>query len=862
MLSKDELRLKFQKEWEKHYSLNVLKELGFKRRRCKKCGRYFWSVEERELCGDPACIGYEFIGNPPSNLKLGYVETWKRIEKYFVENGHGSIEPYPTVARWRDDLYFTIASINDFQPYVVRGEIEPPANPLIVPQPCIRFSDVENVGVTGRHYTNFVMIGQHAFNTEKTGLFYWKEEAIRHDINYLTKAIGIPLEKLVFHEDVWMGGGNFGPSMEYFAGGLELGNCVFMQYEILPDGYRELKTKVIDMGAGLSRLAWITHGSPTSYEIVLGKAVDKLKDSIGINIDEKLYLEYVKLSGSLTTDEVDVVKEKERIAKQLGLDESFFKTLEPLQAAYAIGDHLLTLLFTVTDGMMPSNSGGGYNLRMLLRRVFGFEEKYGFDIDYNEVLELLINHLTGLFDRYKEGVDVTARVVEEERKKYRATKEKAKRKIEVLMKKKKIITKEDLILLYKSYGIPPEYIEKEASQKGIKVYVPQNFYQLVKEKEELEKKEEHEIDVSKYPATQKIYYELTQPEFEAEVLGIEGNYIILNKTNFYPESGGQVGDTGYLNDVKVLNTIKDGNVVLHEVKEPEAFKKGMKVKGVVDWQRRVDITRHHTVTHLVTAAARQILGKHVWQAGAKKDEFKAHIDLTHYKRITDEELKAIEMKVNEFIMQNAEINVYVMPRNEAERKYGFTIYQGGAVPGKELRIVEIKGIDVEACGGTHHLLKRTGEIGPFKIIKRESVKDGVERLVYKAGRRAVEYIQQREELLKNSSSILKVPEAMLPKTVERFFNEWKERGKKIEELTNFVKKDLKGVVELPLTIKDIGKISGDIALLLKDGIVLSGRYAEKGDALKQKLNIKGGGTNSFYVLKGGYDKRKAIELLK
>ena len=213
MLSKDELRLKFQKEWEKHYSLNVLKELGFKRRRCKKCGRYFWSVEERDLCGDPACIGYEFIGNPPSNLKLGYVETWKRIEKYFVENGHGSIEPYPTVARWRDDLYFTIASINDFQPYVVRGEIEPPANPLIVPQPCIRFSDVENVGVTGRHYTNFVMIGQHAFNTDKTGLFYWKEEAIRHDINYLTKAIGIPLEKLVFHEDVWMGGGNFGPSM-------------------------------------------------------------------------------------------------------------------------------------------------------------------------------------------------------------------------------------------------------------------------------------------------------------------------------------------------------------------------------------------------------------------------------------------------------------------------------------------------------------------------------------------------------------------------------------------------------------------------------------------------------------------------
>jgi len=125
---------------------------------------------------------------------------------------------------------------------------------LIIPQPCIRFQDISNVGVSGRHYTNFVMIGQHAFNTNKTGLFYWKEEAIRHDMEYM-KTLGIPENELVFMEDVWAGGGNFGPSMEYFVKGLELGNCVFMQYEVLPNGTnRELKTKVIDMGAGQSRL--------------------------------------------------------------------------------------------------------------------------------------------------------------------------------------------------------------------------------------------------------------------------------------------------------------------------------------------------------------------------------------------------------------------------------------------------------------------------------------------------------------------------------------------------------------------------------------------------------------------------------
>ncbi len=207
MVDKDELRARFQKEWQKHYDIKSLKERGFSRQKCKNCGRPFWAPEERERCADPACIGYEFIGNAPSNKKLGYVETWNIIKEYFTSHGHGYVAPYPTVARWRDDLYFTIASINDFQPYVVNGELEPPSNPLIVPQPCIRFGDIGNVGVTGRHYTNFVMVGQHAFNTDKTGPFYWKDEALGHDIEYL-KCLGVKEQELVFREEVWGGGGN------------------------------------------------------------------------------------------------------------------------------------------------------------------------------------------------------------------------------------------------------------------------------------------------------------------------------------------------------------------------------------------------------------------------------------------------------------------------------------------------------------------------------------------------------------------------------------------------------------------------------------------------------------------------------
>jgi len=262
-VNKDELRKQFAKDWEKHYKIKALIERGFERRKCKHCNRMFWSIEQRDQCGDSGCIGYQFIGSTPVKKKLNYIETWKAIEKYFTNHKHGYVKPYPTVARWRDDLYFTIASINDFQPYVVNGELEPPHNPLIVPQPCIRFPDISNVGVTGRHYTNFVMIGQHAFNTKKSGLFYWKEEAIKHDLNYLA-ALGIPEKEIVFQEDVWAGGGNFGPCIEYFVRGLELGNCVFMQYEVTKTGSRELKTKVIDMGAGLERLSWITSGDLTS----------------------------------------------------------------------------------------------------------------------------------------------------------------------------------------------------------------------------------------------------------------------------------------------------------------------------------------------------------------------------------------------------------------------------------------------------------------------------------------------------------------------------------------------------------------------------------------------------------------------
>jgi alanyl-tRNA synthetase len=818
-VDKNALRTQFASEWEKHYKLNVLIQRGFKRQKCKKCHRNYWAKETRDLCGDPSCIGYQFIGSTPVKKKLGYVDTWKVIEKYFTETGHGYVKPYPTVARWRDDLYFTIASINDFQPYVVNGELEPPHNPLIVPQPCIRFSDISNVGVSGRHYTNFVMIGQHAFNTAKTGNFYWKEEALTHDLNYL-KALGIPEDEIIFQEDVWAGGGNFGPCIEYFCRGLELGNCVFMQYEVTPQGAKELSTKVIDMGAGLSRLAWITSGEPTSYETVFGPVIDEMKREAGVSIDKDLFMRFAKISGSLNEDEVpDLEKEKERIAGMLGVTKKeLFSSLEPLQALYASADHLCTLLFTVTDGMLPSNAGGGYNLRMILRRVFGFEQRYGYGLNYRKIIQGHADFLEYIFPHLQNGVETTLAVIEEEEKRYKATKEKAAGMVLNIVKKAKgtnvsspnkeragggKISREDLFTLYKSHGIPPEAVQEVASENDVEVEMPGNFYALVRgaEGESASPESAPSIkvlfsDIAHLPKTEILYYG-HETAFRARVLAVvHGKHIVLDRTAFYPEGGGQVSDTGSLKDIDVLNVTKQAGIALHEVKDASHFRAGMEVEGVVDMERRKTIARHHTAAHLLNAACRDVLGQHIWQGGSHKSEEKAHLDITHYKKITNEELAKIEHKVNEYIMANLPVVTHILPRNVAEAKYGFTIYQGGAVPGKELRIVSLGEVDSEACGGTHGMHSLTGEIGPFKIVKRESVQDGIERIIYKCGHVAIEYVQERERLLHDASSVISVSDSELVKSIERFFSEWKVQRKKIESLGELlVKEEAKDIID-------------------------------------------------------------------
>jgi len=782
-LDKSKLRKKFASEWEKHYKLDFLLKEGFVRRTCRKCGINFWTLDpDRDVCGDAACVGYEFLGNPPTKKRLDYIETWKTFENFFEKRGHKSISRYPVICRWRNDLFFTMASIQAFQPYVTSGEVDPPGNPLIIPQPCLRFNDIPNVGVSGRHLTCFTMIGQHAFNKDK--LFYWKEEALGNDYDYLQKGLGIKKEEIVFHEEVWAGGGNFGPCIEFFVQGNEIGNCVFMQFEETDSGYREMDIKVVDMGSGWERQAWIVSEEPNVYEIAFKPVVDYLKKQTGAKVDKKLFLDYSKVAGSLNADETDLVKARIGIAEQLGVDKTqLFDEIAPLEAVYAISDHTKSLLFAVTDGQLPSNSGGGYNLRLIARRALGFVQEYGFDFDFEKVLELHASFLKPVYPGLDNGVETTALVIEEEKKKYLETMRRGRGKVVSLLRKTKgKIPREKLLELYESDGVSIEMVEEIATEEKISVETPPDFYMKVAEKH-LGKKEkkERKVDISGIEKTKILFYgDSYKKEFSAKVLKVIGNFVVLDKTLFYPEGGGQPGDAGTISGSKVLDVQKENGVVLHKVSKPADFSAGQKVRGEIDWKRRQDLMLAHTGAHILGAACRKVLGKHVWQSGSQNDVGSSRIDFSHFRHLTWEQINEIELEANNLIRSAIPVESRFMLKNVAEEKYGFVLYQVAAIPGREIRVVSIGEADHQACGGTH--VKNTSELGLLKIIGSERIADNVERLEFAVGQQALKLMQKKEQSLRNAAENLGVPEKELVNASKKFFDEWKSQKKQIESL--------------------------------------------------------------------------------
>ncbi len=782
------------------YKVKLFEKEGFYRKECENCGRAFWTLDHgRVTCGDTPCDEYSFIGNPPIKDNYTHSEMEQEFLSFFEDNGHSIVPRYPVVARWRDDIHLTIASIADFQPWVTSGKAPPPANPLVVSQPSIRLNDIDNVGRSGRHFTLFFMGGHHAFNTESDQI-YWNHETVEFCHRFFTEVLGIRPEEVTYIEDFWSGGGNAGEDLEVNVRGLELSTLVFMHYELDENGNRsELPLNIVDTGYGIERLVWASQGTPTCYEAIFGPVISEIKDMAAVaSPPEDVLKTHSKFAGLMDIETGrDLGMLRSKVSEVTGIEvEELEEMLSPLENVYAIGDHLRCLAFMFGDGITPSNEGEGYLARLVLRRTLRLIREIDLEESLVELMDIELNHLKKSYPEIYDSKDYILEVVDLEEQRYRDTLDQGKRLVSRLsssLKKegKNEIPKENLIELYDSHGLPPEVVKEVAMGEGMKVDQPDNFYMQVAELHSQPTKKEEEgseilesFDVTDLPETDLLYYEDPYlKEFEAEVLRRDGNYVILDRTAFYPEGGGQPADGGTLQtggvDYEVKDVQKKEGVVFHEVSS-EDFPPGETVRGKIEWDSRSAYMRHHTATHILLGALRNLLGEHVWQHGVKKGEKSSRLDISHPKRIDEEKLREIERLANQIVFQNRKVDSFWMERNEAEKKYGHSLYQGGVVPGEEIRVVDIEDWNAQACAGTH--CERTGEVGLIKIIGRERIQDGVERLVFASGKPVLEAIQDQEQKVKKAVDVLRADPDELDEAVEKIFKQWKSAEKKIESL--------------------------------------------------------------------------------
>ena len=581
---------------EKYFPVEMLKSLGFIRQQCSKCGVMFYATQKREVCGDTNCVGeYGFIGKTPAKQSLEFKDVYNEFSKFLSQRGYTSLKRFPIVARWRDDLDFNIASIIGFQPYVTKGLVEPPAKLVTIPQNCLRFGDIDNVGYTGRHGTNFVMIGQLAFQEPKN---YDQAKYIKDLLEFFTQVVKIPIEEIQLHEDAWVGGGDCGPSIEFFSRGLELANQVYMMYDMSEaediSQVKELTTKVLDMGMGLERVSWFSQGSMNQYDATMPNVCDKLFKQANFKPNWNIYKKFLPYSGVLNLDEVENISTIDKngnevvvsgiddawqeVAKHIKVDAQTLRNeIEPIAGIYSIADHTKTLLYALHDGALPSSVKGGHNLRLVLRRAMDFITKFNWEIDLCKVIAWHVEEVEQLYPEIGENIENIQNIITHEVEKYYQHQEKVTQRAKQFAKQNKQFNEKEFIKLYISDGITPDDIKKEYNNLGNSLDIPTNFFTLVTEFFEDQKISQlknskhalaqHVEDVA--PTRLNFYTDKNNYEQESKIIKEfevdSKHYIILDSTLFYPTMGGQACDLGFIDDKKVVDVIKVGDVIVHQV---------------------------------------------------------------------------------------------------------------------------------------------------------------------------------------------------------------------------------------------------------------------------------------------------------
>lgn len=740
-------------------------------------------------------------------------------EKYlsfFESKGHLRHESYSLVPENDKSLLLINAGMAPLKKFFT-GESEPPRHRMTTCQKCIRTPDIERVGITARHGTFFEMLGNFSFGD------YFKEEAISWAWEFVTEVLEMPKDKLwvTIYEnddeafDIWnkkigvpedkivrlgkednfweIGSGPCGPDSEiHFDRGPEFGcgkptcrpgcdcdrfmefwNLVFTQFDSDGKGnYERLAHPNIDTGMGLERIACIMQGVNNLFEV---DTVQNIIKAISDRAEVK-YGEDKKSDISLRV----------------------------------IADHTRASTFLISDGVMPSNEGRGYVLRRLIRRACRHARLLGIKGAFiADIAEVVAGENRTAYPILTEKLDYIKKVIGMEEARFDATIENGLSLLDDVIEKAKKegktkLSGEDVFKLSDTYGFPLDLTREIASENGLEID-EEGFSEKLAEQKKRAREARAKLGgigwdgdlLSFFDKSKKTLFEgYTKSETEAKILAIidaetnepvdmsADNFIIItDKTVFYGEGGGEVGDTGYISTengkARVVDTKKTDGIYLHICETVSgSFQTGDNVKMELDKERRAAISRNHSATHLLDAALRRVLGDHIQQAGSYVSDSVARFDFTHFSAVTPEELKKVELLVNEKILEAIDVSADEMDIESAKKSGAIALF--GEKYGARVRVVRMGDFSSEFCGGAH--VTNTGKIGLFKIISESSVAAGTRRIEAVTGFEAYKLLCSKTDIVSKTMAALKASdENDIPSKIANLETELKETKRALEE---------------------------------------------------------------------------------
>ncbi|NLL53467.1 MAG: alanine--tRNA ligase [Peptococcaceae bacterium] len=785
--------------------------------------------------------------------------------KFFEERGH-SIQPSASLIP-KDDptLLLTVAGMVPFKPYFL-GQVEPPFARATSAQKCVRTPDLECVGQTARHHTFFEMLGNFSFGA------YFKKEAISWAWEYITGVLKIPESQLwvtihpedeeaknywikeagvdparivVDESNFWAAGpvGPCGPCSEIYVDlgetrgcgkpdcaigcdcdrFLEIWNLVFMQYNGDEAGkLTPLPKQNIDTGMGLERIASVMQG-------------------VDSNFDTDLFM--------------PIINKVAQIANT-----AYKKDAKTDTALKIVADHARAVCFMLADGIRPSSEGRGYVLRRILRRAVRYARLLGIEKPFLEQLFRVIQeHYAHYYTELKENENFVLNHLRLEEKNFLATLEQG-----TLILQEKVssikqagltsLNGQDAFHLYDTYGFPVELTAEILEEEGLTVDL-EGFKQAFEEHRRLAKEQSRQMKATLEKTALIEKAKQTGPtEFtgyqeivsEAKILALfvedeetdsvgEGEEVscLLDKTPFYVESGGQVSDEGILQTVKAVAQIKElrklpNGTVLHRLfVKTGVLKKGDIVQAVVDSESRKAIARHHSATHLLHQALRQVLGEHVQQAGSLVTKERLRFDFAHFSALTPEQITAVENEINEQVLANIQVRVSEMTLDEAREKGAIALF--GEKYGHMVRVVEMDDYSMELCGGTH--VQSTGEIGLVKIVAEGGIGAGLRRIEAVAGQESLEYLRKMEYQLAEINYLLKGQGQDTVKRVDALITQAKDMEKEIQHLNAKLSK-----YEADNILSKVQDVSGIKVLAAKVQAADMDTLRQTADMLRDKLS--------------------------